>query len=159
MLVTSMQQSLRMTQLWQKYIWTHFSLKVSQDLHIFGRFKTIKHICKMFDFLYGCVFIIVHCWFVIYISLLPFLSNIWHSQSIWRELLIIYCLSATTKFSHNFHATPSQWRAWCISIKMSVSSGKLVYSWMFGHVSFESIGPATWVTALCALVGFFSSVN
>ena len=34
--------------------WTHLSLKVSQDLHIFGRFKTIKHICKMFDFLYGC---------------------------------------------------------------------------------------------------------
>ena len=30
---------------------------------------------------------------------------------------------------------------------------------MFGHVSFESIGPATWVTALCALVWFFSSVN
>ena len=35
----------------------------------------------------------------------------------------------------------------------------VIFFWMFGHVSFESIGPATWVTALWALKWFFSSVN
>ena len=35
----------------------------------------------------------------------------------------------------------------------------VIFCWMFGHVSFESIGPATWVTALWTLVWFFSSVN
>ena len=35
----------------------------------------------------------------------------------------------------------------------------VIFFWMFGHVSFESIGPATWVTASWALKWFFSSVN